>query len=74
MPSHHLSFIQRDEQSEAQDLLSEVPLVQFGFENCLIEMLELRTVELRRQQLKPDRLISHFGFKAGAKALARMSM
>ena len=37
----HLSFLERDEQPEAQDFLAEVALVQTGLEHGFVQMLEL---------------------------------
>src|SRR4030095_566253 len=57
-------FLKRKEQSHAEDLFAEVALVQFGVEDCLVEMLELRKSELLGQQLEPDRLIPHLSSQA----------
>ena len=56
MTTGHLGFPERDEQAEAQDLLSEIPFVQIVFKHCLVEVLELRERELGRQQLEANRL------------------
>src|SRR5262249_50695382 len=63
MPPGHLSLLQGDEESEAQDLLAEVPLVHRGFEHCFVEVLKLRQRKLGRQQLEADRLVAHLALE-----------
>src|SRR6266576_3388134 len=65
MTSSHLGLLQWNEQAEAEDFLAEIPLVQLGRQHCLVEMLELRECELRRQQLEPDGLVTHLAFEPG---------
>src|ERR1017187_10713198 len=63
MPASHLGFLERNQQAETQNFFAEVALVQFGFENRLIKLLELRKRELGRQQLEPDGLIANLAFE-----------
>src|SRR5688572_12072936 len=64
MPSGHLRFLERNEQPKAQDFLAEVALVQFSAKHRLVEMLELRQREFRRQQLEADGLVAHLPFQS----------
>ena len=64
MPAGHLGFLQRHEQTEAEDLFPEIALVQFGLEDRFVEVLELRKSEARWQQLEADRFIADFAFQA----------
>ena len=46
-----------DEQIHREDLLPEVPLVELGAEHDLVEALQLREREARRQELEADRRV-----------------
>src|SRR5262249_39273707 len=52
------------QEAHAEDLLSEVPLVELALEDALVHSLKLRQRELRGEQLEPDRLMTHFGPQA----------
>src|SRR5436190_12491372 len=69
MTSGHLGFLEWNEQTEAQNFLAEISLVQVGFEHRLVEMLELRQGKLRRQQLEADRLVTHLAFQPGQRSI-----
>src|SRR5438067_707020 len=65
MRTAHLSFLERDEQTETQDLLAKIPFIELIFEHGLVKMLELRERKLRRQQFETDRFVTHLAFEPG---------
>src|ERR1017187_9036323 len=58
MASGHLGFLQWHEQSETQDFLAKIPLVQACFKNCFVKMLEFGQCKCGRQQLESNWLIT----------------
>jgi len=52
-------LLQWDEQAQAEDLFAEVPLVQFGSQYRLVQMLKLRQREFLREQLKANRFVAN---------------
>ena len=65
MPASHPGFLERHEQAEAQHFFAKIPLVQIGFQNRFVKMLEFGQGELWRQQLEPNRLVTHLALQPG---------
>src|SRR5262249_22866377 len=63
MPPCQLLLFQRYEDAEPQNLFPKIPLIQARAEDGLIQMLELRERELRRQQFETDWLVTHLGLQ-----------
>ena len=66
-----LDLVGLDEQIERQDLLAEVPLVELGAEDDLVEPLQLGEREPRRQQLEADGRVADLAAQALVRARRR---
>lgn len=59
------AVLEGHEETKSEHLLAEVPLVERGAEDDLVEVLQLREGELLGQQFEPDGLIPDLGSKPG---------
>jgi len=55
-----LILLQRMEEIRAEDLFTEIPLIEGVFHHCFVKPLQLTKREFLRQQLKADRFVSDF--------------
>src|SRR5262245_55206282 len=64
VPHALLDLVGLDEQIHREDLLPEVPLVETGAEDDLVEPLQLGQRKARRQELEANRRVAHLAAQA----------